>query len=618
MRKQLVTLVKGSIGLGIRERHPEADQSKYNQESITRWLDELPMANLGETSRRVYRRLFESNSQLIDTEIRYRILQSVEDCVEHICNSLKKHYIGQSVSLTDKQKKVADLSQAIQLELAIGYKTIIEDLLSDEKYDNNLLPIAVNHSLHYFHCVQLRSYQLYSDLPSGTWHEIHLLYQLAEQNQFHENKNSLGNKSITVLNTYKDILLLATTNPNQLRQSDVEVIANALSILREYCDIGSDPDAEYDFVANLNADAPPFHRALIKDGMKGHYRAININNIVEFLQHELKTSEKEKRKTGINDITLRHLLRAWGTMATRAFTRTEFSGSIQVSVGLAASHFLISKELFDDEEDEQQQQPTGQSLVDSLEGSLKNAHILSIDDSEQYHVPNASQPEWNTGGPAVKTENLWDAVYRKKSSLDIIDDKKPYEFMAQSSNNKTVSYDLENATILNVSPGGYCLKLEGTFQKQARTGEIIGLLELDEDSQHTWNIGNIRWMKRYTEGDLQLGIQLIAPNAEPVLAQVYKSHTAEHSYQRCLLLPALIGIGQPPTIITSTIPFAINQIIHLKEHESIFKVRLSKLVSSGHSYQQFEYEKLDMDNSGNVKKPTDTTDDNFDSVWELL
>ncbi len=610
-----MTLVKGSIGLGIRERHPTTNQSEYSQDAIKRWLDDLPMANLGELSRRVYHRLLESNGLLLDAKTRSRVLISLQDSIDFICNALKKHYTGQSVSLTAKQRKVANLSQAIQLELAIGHKTIIEDLLSDEKYSSALLPNSVNYALHYLHKVQIRSYQLYSDLPQGIWYEIHLLYQLAEQNQFHEKKIGLGSKTLSTINTYKKILLIATTNPNQLRQRDIDIIANALAVISKNCKLGSDPDADYDFIANLHADAPPFHRALIKDGVKAHYRGISVSNIVTFLQQELMTAEKQKRKTEIDDSTLRHLLRAWGTMATRAFTRTSHSGSIQVSVGLAASHYLISNELYDNDEFEHEI-PEGQAIIDSLEGSLKDAMILSDEDSQIYNNPKASHPEWNAknNGPAMKTDHMWDSVYRKRSSLTVVDETKPFDFLAEAGK-KNSQYDYQNATIINVSPGGYCLKLDGLLPKQTQTGEVIGLLELNDSHEHTWNIGTIRWMKRHDTGELQLGVQLIAPNAVPIFAQVRTSHSDEHGFQRCLLLPALIGIGQPPTILTSTIPFSTNNKVRLKEHDGNFDIKLTKLVSSGHSFQQFEYQQLQDESIDDNK---DIAVDDFDSVWDII
>ncbi len=612
-----MTLIKGSIGLGIRERHPHADISEYSADSIRHWIADLPMANIGEVSRRVYHRLMDSNTQLLDTRVRSRVLHSFHDSVKYITNHLARHYTVQSASLTEKQMKVANLSRAIQLEVAIGYKTIVEDLLSDEKYGNKLLPIAVNNALYYLYRVVVLTNQLYSDMPSGLWHELHLLYQLAEQNQFHERKLAVGNEQHNAINTYKKATLLTMSNPNQLRQRDIEMVAKALPVIVTNCSISADPDAVYDFVTNLHTDAPPFHRSLIKDDMKAHFRGFNVSNVIIFLQQELKTSEKRRRKVALSDTLIRHLLRAWGAMATRTFARTPASNTIQVSMGLAASHYLISREMYGEHQDEDDRILMGEKLVDSLEGSLKNATIIENDDSEMYQGPKTRRTEWNvnTNGPMIKTDAMWDSIYRKKSSLNVEDDRKPYQFMEKDPEKKASQYKFQDAAVINVSPGGYCMKLMGLMPKQTQTGEILGLLESNESSDTSWIIGHICWIKRKKNGELHLGVHLLAPNAEPVLARNNVPAATESNFQRCLLLPPVSGLGQLSTILTSTIGYSVNQIVQVRESEHEFDIKLVKLISSGHSFLQFSYEKLVSDTQ---EETDDETNDDFDSVWDLL
>jgi len=613
-----VTLVKGSIGLGIRERQPQTKMSSYSSDAIEQWIEDLPMANIGETSRRVYHRLLESNTSLLDVKVRTRLLNSLNKPIKFICNYLTRYYTVQSASLTEKQMKVANLSRTIQLEAAIGYKTIIEDLIVDEKYGSKLLPIAVNHALYYLYKVQVLCAQLYSDLPKGLWREIHLLYRLAEQNQFHEPLFTVGNEQHSISNTYKRIILLSTANTNQLRQRDIDLLAVALPTVAKNCTINTDPDAVFDFVSNLNSDAPPFHRALLVDGMKAHYRGFDVNNITVFLQQELKTTEKQRRKIKLDDALIRHLIRVWGTMATRTFTRTATNDVVKLSMGLAASHYLISKETSSIHYQEEDQELRGEALVESLEGSLRNATILSDKESEMYQGPKTRHSDRNIdyNNPVSKSDTMWDSVYRKKSSLDMDDDGKPYRFMEKSAENKIAQYDYQDATIINISPNGYCMRLTGTMPKQTQTGEIIGLLEHTKDNNPSWNIGHICWVKRHESGELHMGVNLLAPNAEPVFAQISTSTDGEHQYQRCLLLPAMANVGQSETILTSTIGFTANQEVCIKDTSgNEFDVKFTNLISSGHSFLQFSYEVL---HTEIPEKTEPEANDDFDSVWDML
>ncbi len=614
-----MTLVKGTIGLEIHERLPLTDRSEYSHRANQKWFDNLPRANLGETSREVYHRIVDSNKLLLKVADRAKFLELIEPTVTSICTSLKKHYTGRTVSLSGKQKKIANLCQALQLELIIGYKTIIEDLIADEKYDNSLLPLAVNQIFILDHEVQTRTYQLYRELSKGFWQELHLLFQLAEQNQFHESSTAVRNKSDSILTNYKKILLLSTTNPNQLRQKEIDKIAIVLGKLAKLSDLSSAPDGDFDFVINLHSDSSPFHSSLMKENMKGNHRGLNVHQAVIQLQETLKSNDTNKSTFNLDESMIRHLLSAWGTLATRIFSRSSGTGSIQVSIGLAGCHYLINRELYGAEEIA----PQGEFLLDSLEGSLKDAIVVELDDNPNYSSPKKRHPDWNKSisGPMVKKDLLWDSIYVSKSAGRSDEEQAPYDFMSRNKEAKSqeIQYDYNEATIINVSPGGYSLKLDGDLPKQTQTGEIIGLLELKIDGSYIWNIGNIRWMLRHETGELQLGIQLIAPDAVPVFAQVRTDIMDDNSFQRCLLLPSISGIGQPPTILTSPMPFTSNQKLSLKNSDDTYDIYLTKLLSSGHNFKQFEYNELDIQHQEEEKEEeTNIGHTDFDSVWDLI
>jgi hypothetical protein len=187
--------------------------------------------------------------------------------------------------------------------------------------------------------------------------------------------------------------------------------------------------------------------------------------------------------------------------------------------------------------------------------------------------------------------------------------------------NADVRYEFQVAALVNISPGGYCLALRGAVPSQTQTGEIVGLMEQDGDGTRHWNIGTIRWMKRVPDASLHIGLQLIAPNARPVMTQIRNSQMASATFQRSLLLPALKGIGQPATLITAPMPYAVNQKIRLKDGSNSNDVRLSKQVASSASFKQFQFDEAagahdDTPPATNKRGPD--SPDNFDAVWELL
>lgn len=609
-------LVKGAMGLGIRERKPVTDSEKFHHKSIKEWIEHLPKANLGETSRQTYSLLLESNQQLLTTSQRNDVLSNLNEIVTYISNGLTKHYVGQSVSLSEKQQKVANFSQALDIEVAIGYKTIIEDLVADEKFQSNLLIIAINACMFYFYKIQMRCYQLYRDLPAGMWHEMHVLYQLAEQNDLHENKINLLGTSLNIKGTYKNILLLSTTNPNQLRQTEISEIAKSLSKVSHKYKLDSAPDGEYDFIVNLNSDAAPFHRSLLRDEMKANYRGFYLRDIVTELEHELQHKEKQQRLLGLSDRTQRHLLQAWGALTTRTFARTPGQGSIQVSIGLTASHHLINEQMYGGNDDDDIP-VKGEKLLDTLEGSMRNAMLMGGNEGNM-HLGGGKQKStsWSSksNAPVLKEDSMWDSLYRKKETLTKYDDSKPYQFIERAKDDPLHAFDYKTAAVINISPGGFCLLIDAPLPKQTQAGEIIGLLETSEDGEILWNIGTIRWMKRMKDAGLELGVQLIAPNGIPVRGQLLTSHANDNHFQRCLMLPAIDSIGQPQTILTSPLPFKEQVKVRIRTHEGEHDILLKSELFSGHNFKQFTYDVLETE----PEKDTGTKDDGFDAVWDII
>ncbi|MBT8449676.1 MAG: hypothetical protein KJO69_08300 [Gammaproteobacteria bacterium] len=608
-------LLKGAIGLGIRERKPAEDTRMYQSRELAAWVSNLPKGNIGETSRLVYQLLLQSNQQLLTTDTRAEIVKQLSGTVDFITTALKKHYIGQSISLSAKQQKVANFSQAIEIEMAIANKTIVEDLLVDEKFQSPLLVTAINGCLYFFFNIQIRCYQLYKDLPKSMWHEIHILYQLAEQNQFHDKKVANLDSSISIVSTYKQMLLLATTNPNQLRQQEISKIAEGLPQLNRKFKLDADPTAAHTFLVNLHSDAGPFHQSLLEEPMKAHFRGFDLVDIVEELREELQEKKSVHRALKLSDPTQRHLLDSWGVMVTRSFARASGDGDIQISVGLAASHYLIQRELYGDETLDGEL--SGTKLVDSLEGSLKHAIVMGVEEDDYYHHAPKPNTEWNkkTSSPAIKDDSMWDALYRDKKSQSKVNDSKPYDFLEMAKDENTEQYHFNEAAILNISPGGFCLKLDGELPKQTQTGEIVGLLDAATPGTFSWSVGCIRWIRRGIKGDLNIGIQLIAPNAKPVRAQIRTSHADDNNYQRCLMLPAIDNIGQPETILTSPLPFREGAKVRLKLNDELQDIHLKETIMNGHSFKQFTFNYLEMieDQASKSKDP-----DDFDGIWDII
>lgn len=600
---------RGLLGLSVREQGlPRQTTVALNVRAVSLWLESLPVANIGETARQVYQLLVDCNSQTLEPLERLKIMQGLVKITTHIGDALRKHYISQTVSLNEKQRKIAALAQAMQSEMAIGYKTVIEDSLSEsqQKVSPQILAPAAYGAIHYLSLVLLRCYQLYSQQPNHLWHELHTLYLFAEQNQL---LRSNGGDGETIEHAYMRIVLTSCANPYQLRQREIEQMFDALRDVggrAELVDFSRDAGL---YFIDLHSDAGPQNVALATTAPMPTWRTLALENMVLHLQEELRNASQVQigaQRSALQQLgapLLRHLVRAFGNLTTRAFSRTPANGTIKVAVGLSATHFLLTGEESENVET---------SELRRMSGSLRDATLVD-EEIRGKGVPSR---------PGAPPADPFEKLYRMSATSDSVTGRGID--MAPSSGsfttNAEVKYEFHVAALVNISPGGYCLALRGVIPNQTQTGEIIGLMETDNEGYPHWNIGTIRWMKRVPDAALQIGIQLIAPNARPVLTQVRSSQMASAAFQRSLLLPALKGIGQPATLITSPMPYALNQKVRVKDEERHYDVRLSKQVASSASFKQFQFDETvaQPEETNLANKNTRNEHDSFDNVWELI
>ncbi|MBI2381913.1 MAG: hypothetical protein HYV16_14260 [Gammaproteobacteria bacterium] len=604
-----MTMVKGPLGLSIRERSATAAASlDFSARPLQAWIEALPLANVGETARLVYQAVSDLNlSQLAEAE-RMRVLASLGSPIQFIIVALRKHYLNQSISLNEKQRKIAALAQALRSEMAIGYKTVIESMLAadQQRFDARLLQSALFHALDYLGAMLLHCYQLYAPQPPGLWREMHLLYHFAEQNQLHDQPVGESAPPQSVASLYKKALLLAAANPYQLRQQDCERLYHSLNEWADKCRIPPINNDNNQFVVNLLVDSPPIYQAMAKEKLDRNWRCLDVNELLQYLQDELRANAAGEAAgpAPLSPALLRHLVRAWGNMTTRAFSRTSCAGHIRVSIGLGATHFLLQGG-----EQRPVEPASAMPTLAEFSGSLSDATLV---DDHRAHVYEERPKAGGYNELAFERIYRWQGGQLGQGEPQM--EAKPNSFANAESR---PAYEFQSAELVNISPGGYCLQLDGALPVQTQTGEVIGLLESD-DEDAAWNIGTIRWMRRTPQGPLQAGVQLLAPNAHPVFTQLRSSRSEGMSFQRSLLLPALKGIGQPATLITPTMPYQLNQKVRIQDGAEEYDARLTKLVAATAGYKQFHFERLAATRSADSSPSRPGDEDNFDSVWTLI
>lgn len=608
---------------------PERGAFNTRPKNINNWISELPLGDTGECARIIYTTLRDSNQLDISKQARYYLLGKISDPLANILSTLKKHYLHETLPLSDKNQSIAELSIELNAEMAMGYKIII-----DQTWGNPLSFLkkqktrtAIHRAIFYLNNVLLTAYEIYSDHPANVWLQIHQLYLYAEENQLEKtavkNFGSAHIPKCSIRDLYKQILLIGLLSPYRFKQSIVEHIYTHLRIWSQHCRVllpESYSDVHNQVQIRLNTDFAPSFFNSTEPSNPTHSRWLETTRLVQLLSQHL-SENKPIPDLPMDSVYLMAL--TWSGKTRRSFSRTTTNSTLTITIGLSATHHLITQILRLNPDIEKE------GICKSITQIIFDANT-PIDAQSYLLDPNMEMPA-EFAGPLIFGANsvnefvpdVWDQNYASKTigydyNLRLWLEQKDKE-------NKTfdMEYELVNCNNINESADGYCLigYMDSSLKKQkVQIGELVGMRDatnFDED-ESMLNIGVIRRMKNTSKG-LELGIQKLAPCAQVVAICRFMNTDIEPDYSRALILPELKTINQTATLLTKN-SYKTGDQLTINKHGYKTRIKLSKLIQTTGVFSQFEFNKVE---SLGFDKPKPLSIDldsenEFDNIWQLI
>ena len=576
-----------------------------NVEGITQWAKELPMANTGESARRLYHAIRELNQWDTDPLLRFKVLEVVRPYIYSICTLLNKHFLQSSISLNDKQLKIANLSQALQSHLATGYKLVVAHsiarLAATEK-PSKIVTLAIHRAISDTNQTILRAFQLYCQPPEHAWLEVNQLLLLAEMHGLTSYKVSDRQTRFLSSSTIKDVFvrshLLGTAKPNNLRQLDLAQLYDASELWAEYVGLTDAEDESALFIINLHRDRPGQYRQHLRDAQKPLFRSLNTTELVKALKlwaanpngsHTITVPGK------LSDNLLSHAIQSWGIHWQRSFRRAPIEGSLKLCIGLSATHYfsggMVDFELM-----------LARLKPKAVEGEGNSAATGSTSSDDVW------ADAFDAGGAKIA-----DNPTLNIDAIEFINKHKKDDGSEQSE----IKYPSHQVDLINSSPGGYCLHWRGNVPPSIQAGELIGI---QENGVRHWSIGVIRWIRHLRDEGTQLGIELLAPKAQIGAARLLQKTGSNGPLMRALLLPAIKAIAQPATLLLPRMPFRTGNKVELMFESEQGRYQLTKRLTSTSSFGQFQFRTAGgtQQKQSNIQSSPSVTDDDFDSIWNKL
>ena len=607
-----------SLGLDIPTlEKPKKGNFDLRPKQVDEWLDSLPRANVGETARRVFETLVESNRYRYPHQNRMYFLETARETILYVTDSMKRHFVGVNAPLPGKNMKIVSATREIHHAMAIGYMIAIESYLNQSFFfsDNKLLASMIQRAMSSLGRVLLTSYQTYSPYPSNTWSQIHKLYLSAEQHKLLHittvDDQNIHNVKTNINSEYMRILLLALTSPYKLRHGEAGKVYSVLERWTQKLKLRAVENIQQTsslFAVNLASDDPPRAYAIPHHTDIPEFERILDNEtlsktIRKDLKHGFKTGETtitsiDMNRPDLSQDLMKRLLIAWCVIPKRNFPRNKVEETVHITLGLTATHqIIISGSQRDNNYVHNPGEPETKDIYD---------HTAHFDSGKIGSSASDQQPD------------VWEMIYFPNDSNGIEDLKEKFE----KDHHQPKKPQAETWLILNESARGYCIKTIKETQSRSQVGELVGIRRQVSKAVWKWGVGVIRWMRCDPKEGLMLGIEMLTPDAAAIGLRAVNN--AKHDYQRTLMLPELQAVNQPTTLITTAVPYRTGHKLVINILGKEILIQLAKQVQNTGLFAQFQFEI--MDEQGAVLKGEDNEhkiegdedDPDFSSVWTSI
>ncbi len=526
------------------------DEIELQPHKVKKWLDELPLLNIAETSLKLFTTLSLHNRVEYDGKLRLQLLELFRYPVSQLALELTKQYTGLPLPLSEKHKSVAEQNRQFQMEMANGYKRIALSLSASPAKDARekaLQALVIERAVRYLTGALAVSYQTYSPCPEGTWKEIHALYSHAEDLNLVETEvEDSFNKAVSacsVGHAYKQALLLDFSDPYHLpprmidwthhyldRWAPLAQLTAPTSAYNPTCQFLVDQHNDHAGIAYTTGtvpEDPKRYRLLntVELARQVHAHLTQLNNGQKPPAEGLQESFFQESGQDL----LRRLVSAWGVNPQRSFRRSQASNRrVEIAIGMDRINYWING---------------GKKFVVSS----------------------------NFVGPVPQRTMLASETVKQKD--------------VRIPGRELSTWDVEDE-----GAGGLALSKSGQINLHIQVGDL--LVTRTPGEGNPWSVGVIRWVRSMGSSNIEIGIQHLAPRSDPVVIKTVNEDGKESDFLPALLLPEIKPLKQPQTLITHSGVFRPEIRVYMDNGYRLYQIEPTRMIEGSHSFEQFSFDIL--------------------------
>lgn len=539
-----------NIGLTIPEQNDNQSTTDLSLGAITEWCSHLQISDPTETTQSIVSMLKNLNSTVITVDHRFQLMETLRPITQNIYQTIKKQYINRIQPLTPNKMINIELSRTLQTEILNGYKIIIQNIANDAnaKLKAEILANSIYRAFQHFNNILLSYYQLYAPEPANLWKEVHIIYKYAEDCKLTENPITIepgdSNNKVLIINPYKGLLFLSSTNPYQWRQAEQDLLYKYASIWDEFINIRpfktkDQTDNAGIFFISINEDLAPFPINIDKTLMQDTGFVLDLSKLINHIKKNNNTINNQETEIGKNG--LQKLISYLLLGPKRNLDRFNILGKVSTAFGFLSTHYHINKK-------------------------------------KTFKPENVDAPDSD------------DNIQEFQLSADTVFD----ELSTSTKNEAEFKIDkfLYKCNLMNIHGEGACVSFIDLSYPPIQPGELFALTinikeEIDLDETH-WNIGTVRWLKHDSQNKLIAGLQILAPFAIAAAIQLLKQDGNPNGYfQRALLFKD--NTQEFFHLITPIMQFEVGKQVKIYSyyHKEFIDVILKSQIDSNSNFKHF-------------------------------
>jgi hypothetical protein len=522
---------------------PAAAPEFKDSAGCAKWLQSLPLVNIGPSHERVLGQLEELNACDIAPAERLKILELLREPVTFVQTELSKKFSNRPAPLAKPEREIFRNVSAMWDALSNGYQHCLHAVADGAS--GLSAGLVCQRALWCTGQKLVADYRAYQDVGEREWKMLHGVYAFAEgrdvakDDVVHPVHKKRGTNCIE---TYAQVLLLHLANPGKLTPRQIELISLWLESWARKVSIGSAaPTPAGDGPAPLVVDLAGAAGASRRSAEGETIRVLDIQEVGKSLRKRVGLLRKGETPAALGlggeataplaQSLLMMLYRRWCEDGrSRAYPRHNASGTTQICTGMAALHHFVTGGTF--------RMPGASRELSQVEHEqiATLGRVVTRREDEHAPAPNFVSETWQ-----IKDES---------------------------------------------ASGLRLLRVDPAATSRLVLGQLLGIRLADAKA---FLLCTVRWLSVSPQFELCIGVQILPGVPLGVGVRGAGPSAAGEQYVPALMLPAVAALQTPETLVMPSGWFKPQRAVEVYT-DSARQLRLASVIDRGADFERVTFE----------------------------